>query len=293
MSMRHFVTVVFLALFSAWALQPTPSQPPQQGVAWQPDRKSEETKQHSDTQQGIAQNETSFATKATEGEQAQGKANDNASKTPKEAPESKGWSLSDKIAAVASIIAAVQSFALFWTIREMRMSSQRELRAYLSAEECKLADGSQIREAILSSNKYRQNLVSDDVQDNKPYIHIAIKNSGQTPAYRVGHFYCVYVTDNENEIMEPSIPPHAERPYVGPGSGMVRRQPYERILSDSEIDEIRAAIKAIYVVGRIEYIDAFGCRHFTNYRLKYSGAYPPIGTTFFAFCERGNNTDDY
>src|SRR5260370_34589796 len=74
-----------------------------------------------------------------------------------------GWSLSDKIAGIATVVAFLQFAALFLTLRIMRRTAQRQLRAYIC-----------------------------DIEGNAVFpggtivnIEIAFRNSGQTPAYDV------------------------------------------------------------------------------------------------------------
>jgi hypothetical protein len=63
-------------------------------------------------------------------------------------------------------------------------------------------------------------------------------------------------------------------------------------LAENELEGIRVGSYAVYVWGRIEYKDAFGMDRFTNYRMKYSGLWPPVGSANLTFCDGGNETDE-
>jgi hypothetical protein len=78
-----------------------------------------------------------------------------------------GWSLSDKIAVIASVVAFLQFLALMSTIRVMSRTGQRQLRAYIVADTVDV-------DITPINNTEGKVMVS---------VKIAIKNTGQTPAH--------------------------------------------------------------------------------------------------------------
>jgi hypothetical protein len=74
-----------------------------------------------------------------------------------------GWSLSDRIAVIASIVAFLQFLALVATVFMMVRTARRQLRAYV------LVSGSTVTNVAEG--------------DGIPQAQVVIKNFGQTPAY--------------------------------------------------------------------------------------------------------------
>ena len=83
--------------------------------------------------------------------------------------QSEAWTLSDKIAAIAGIVALLQFFALVGTICVLVRTARRQLRAYIAIENA-VADGDHPLPP-------RFNLPFT------PQFSLRFKNCGQTPAY--------------------------------------------------------------------------------------------------------------
>jgi hypothetical protein len=120
---------------------------------------------------------------------------------------------------------------------------------------------------------------------------LVLKNSGQTPAYRVVSSAQIAVIE---PIHEASLvaPPLLEKfaANLGPGSKITNSPRLGRQLSAAEIADINNRAKGLYLFGRIEYRDVFRKRRFTTFRLRYIGQYPPTAPAFLNFTETGNES---
>ena len=123
-----------------------------------------------------------------------------------------------------------------------------------------------------------------------------IKNFGQTPAYDIIHWARMEVLPpiQENTLIPPRINTGTHAMSLAPNASFTKSIWFGRRLSAEEKQDIVSGSLAIFVYGRIDYVDAFGKPHFTTYRLIYSKSfYPPIGKeAVFNFCASGNATDD-
>jgi hypothetical protein len=66
---------------------------------------------------------------------------------------------------------------------------------------------------------------------------------------------------------------------------------YHRVPTESEIEEIRVHVSAVVVHGRITYRDVFRRERFTDYRLQYTGMWPPVHNAVMTFSDKGNSAD--
>jgi hypothetical protein len=276
--MWFLVAVLLFLTGSAWAQQPAPGPLPQPTIAGQPDHKAEEPKQQAAPEQRASAPAPSIV-KIPERENAQKEGKPNSTQTPNEPTEAKGWSLSEKIAAIASFIAFCQFIALGWTIREMRASAQRQLRAYLFLESASLVDGTQTDPPLPEFA-------------NVPGCVLLFKNSGQTPAYDVKSWAKIEVMKPEHEpqLVIPTLQTFSKS-NIGCNSLMPKNLMYWRKLELNDIEEIQSGKLFIYIYGRIEYRDAFKRKRFSNFRARYAGRYPALKGVTFSICDTGNEAN--
>jgi hypothetical protein len=162
----------------------------------------------------------------------------------------------------------------------MILNGRRQLRAYVSPENVGILEGN-----MLSPPQ--------PAKANVPGIGMLIKNSGQTPAYKViswAQIEVIPVKDENNTLI---VPPMQERFFnTLPAGGTFNKSLwFVRPLTANEITDIANGVRAIYLFGRVEYIDAFKKRRFTNFRLHYMGQFPPIPNAILNFSERGNDAN--
>jgi hypothetical protein len=188
-----------------------------------------------------------------------------------------GWGLSDKIAAVASIAAFLQFIALIATVGVMLWTATRQMRAYVYADNAGLYEGMMLVPPM-------------PAHTNEPGVVLVWRNTGQTPAVRVISWGQIAVIEpaNEHTLV---VPPLQDIYFNNLGSGGTANKAiwFGRALTASEITDIGAGGRAIYLYGRIEYQTIFKRNKWTNFRFRYSGAFPPPPGITFQVCEKGND----
>jgi hypothetical protein len=194
-------------------------------------------------------------------------------------PWFEGWNFSDQIAFWAVVAALVQAAALILTFRLQRFTIRRQLRAYVFPETFDLYDGA------LSKPPNPQ-------VANEPACVLILKNSGQTPAYKVVSFAKIELVEPINEdrlVTTPLLDKFSAN--LGPGTQIRNSPRFGRQLTQNEIADINNGTKGLYLFGRIDYRDIFWRKRFTTFRLRYLGTYPPSEPANLNFCERGNEVD--
>jgi hypothetical protein len=189
-----------------------------------------------------------------------------------------GWSLSDKIAVVASIVAFLQFIALIATVYVMRRTAQRQLRAY-----------------VFVDTVYVSNVAEGD---GIPEAHVAIKNFGQTPAYKFVNITGFAIDNYPPPAAIELTVPNSEfnelitRTNLGPTQSEVSITnwgPGKRVISDGERKALADGKRIIFVYGEIRYVDAFGNPKWTKYRFMIGGPVGIRGNGQMAGCPEGND----
>jgi hypothetical protein len=270
---RHMiaVTALFLALAgnnsSAQSQQPQSQNPPaapQQPTAEQRGTEKApfvvEIRKHEQTQNGAGADNTDREKQRDDGWFA-------------------GWSLSDRIAGIASAAAFLQFLALIATVFITVRNGRRQLRAYILPHGATIIDGMMLDPP-------------QPARANIPGIVLSFKNSGQTPAYKIASWMKIELEEriNEGRMNAPKLEQRFTT-NLGPGGEMPKVLWFERALVPAEIADVVSGAKAIYVYGRIEYNDIFKYRRYATFRLGYSGPFPPPKGVVFSHCESGNDAD--
>lgn len=139
----------------------------------------------------------------------------------------------------------IQAIALIWTVIVMIRTTRRQLRAYV------FIDSMAVKNISVNQN---------------PKTLVIIKNSGLTPAYNlsgmVGIDFREYpLASNLDPLpIDPSI-----KSSIPPGGRINFNLTHNELLTSARIDQLNNGTHAIYVTGRIIYIDAFGKRRFTKF----------------------------
>jgi hypothetical protein len=260
-----------------WSQDPPPRPAPEATVSRPLNQKPESTQQKTNAEQRGSE-QSPIVVKILPPEQTQKESQPNGDKSPSNPDAS--WSLSDKIAVIASIVAFLQFIALVVTICVIFGIGRRQLRAYVLPENSGILEGSML-------------VPPQPARANIPGVGMLIKNSGLTPAYNVISFAKIAVIPVANENTALVLPPIAQQfPLtLGAGGTFSKAFWFDRELTAIEITDIFNGVQAIYLYGRIEYRDAFRKRHFANFRLHYMGQFPPLPTAYFNFSQRGNDAD--
>jgi len=100
---------------------------------------------------------------------------------------------------------------------------------------------------------------------------IVIKNSGQTPAYRLSTATVVSVNDypSRTDLTVPPMPDN--HTVVPPGGSHALSVAMAQPLTGDQLKAIQKGTQAIYAYGAIAYTDAFGECRLTQYRFYYTG----------------------
>jgi hypothetical protein len=130
-------------------------------------------------------------------------------------------------------------------VRDARISSERQLRAYVFNDHASLVD-------------------FDDI----PTIQVLIKNAGQTPAFSVVAWNAVVLAQVPLIKLERPAELTITRCNLGPGMSFHVTTRLDA-LPQTKRAAIRAGSEALYVHGRADYIDAFGANRFLTWRLLY------------------------
>lgn len=250
--------ILIVAIFwanSAWAQQPAPSPLPQPAIAGQPNHVAEEPKQQPAPEQHVPVPVPSPpVVKIPERENTQKEAERDSAQAPKEAPETKGWGLADKIAASALVAALLQFGALVVTIGVMMLSTRRQLRAYIS---------------ILGGSITYVNLIEGG---SGLHVNIDFKNFGQTPAYKMSSWI------KEPKILESSAIPFTEPTPLEDRMGESITGPTAAFnihwtlqVTEEDISSLNNGSKKIFVWGGVDFIDAFGRKRHFIFRMTNDG----------------------
>jgi len=186
----------------------------------------------------------------------------------------------DLVTAAATIVIALFTFTLWratdrlWDAGERQLAhlnetAERQLRAYVNIIK------------IIGRNL-----------DDRHAFTIEIRNYGQTPAYDVrteGAIVLTTQTPLEHELALPADPPFiGGAGTLAPGAENHIRIEIKPPLSNEELDQVRLGTKAIYIFGRIRYIDAFNHHRQTSFRYLIGGGELISPTGNCAIAREGN-----
>ncbi len=174
------------------------------------------------------------------------------------------------VEAVATCLLAIITLFLAYVARQQYVTSRMQLRAYVFVEDATI----------------NPPIGSDDWK-----IEYKFKNNGVTPARNVRTLDVAAVTDWE--------PAHLPEPIVAdyygtlaPNGDFIETEadPFQATVEENARITSDIASKAIFLVGRIEYIDVFRQPHFTDFCFYWQGRIGP-GTNQMSAYDRGNDAD--
>jgi len=185
---------------------------------------------------------------------------------------SDAWTLSDKIAVVASIAAMLQFVALVVTVCVFMRTAKRQLRAYMGGA------------AVQDENIYAPQFLAQMV----------IKNSGQTPAYDVcaGCKMSAYDNPLPDGFIFEAVPYRLGGPryIVNPDSNHAIFVEAKPPLTPEDKVAIKEGKKCLYLWGEIRYRDAFAKYRFAKYkRTRFRLVWLREGNPgMWKYCDDGN-----
>jgi hypothetical protein len=120
-------------------------------------------------------------------------------------------------------------------------------------------------------------------------VEVVIKNSGQTPAYRLSTATAIVVGDYplQGDLHVPPMPD--AHTAVPPGGNYALSIAMDKPLTGDQLRAMQKGTQAIYASGEISYADAFGECRATRYRFYYQGAGGDIGSKIgLSYLDEGN-----
>jgi hypothetical protein len=203
-------------------------------------------------------------------------------------PPAWAYLIADSVAAGGAIGAL---FAVGFQTRANRISSQRQLRAYIVPERGSIAN---VANVVPDPPELEQHarVVNPTIG---PLANIVIKNAGQSPSYDVKHTATIYLRAYTNPPVTLARLPDESKPSVmilGPQVVASMDIWLKAALTPLEVDNLKAGLAVIYVVGIIEYTDIFGNPHATHYQMEHHSSHGKIGwNTKLIFSPQGNYGD--
>jgi hypothetical protein len=182
------------------------------------------------------------------------------------------------IIAVATLLLMIITGALGYFGYVQTSTLRTQSRAYVLPDQLAVTDGT---------------TVGQQQHAGEPGVILLIRNFGQTPGREVVSWADIRVeyVRFENTLTVPAVTKFGAA-TIGKGGHIRKFVQLGRKLNASEIGDIATGARAIYIYGRIEYRDVFGRPHYTNFRHRYIGAYPPSGSGGTMYlCEKGNESD--
>ncbi len=109
-------------------------------------------------------------------------------------------------------------------------------------------------------------------------VWVDVKNEGQTPAYDVFHWAKIDLREFPlNGGFDIHCIENPSRCILSSGDKNIAFPTFKRDLTPLEEQAILSNGKAVYVYGEIDYRDAFGKRHMTQFRFRCNGQGYPLG----------------
>jgi hypothetical protein len=177
----------------------------------------------------------------------------------------------DDIIAGLALVLALSTIFLWFATRDLVAGtadfSKKQLRAYLGLSEV---------------------FISGVAVGEKPTVECALRNFGQTPAYRVSYWAEAKLLDSRADSFTPTQS-GSER-TVNPGrDGFTIKARLAEPLSEEDMSKIKLGTASIYFYGAISYRDAFSRRRKTEFLYQHGG--PGLfGTEDLAVAPAGNKS---
>lgn len=158
------------------------------------------------------------------------------------------------------------------SVEVARTTAERQLRAYVFPISVRLLDF-----AIGSA----------------PRAEITIKNTGQTPAYDCTVIASIYRIGLPlvGAFPNPDVPTRMSAGSVGPGMERHPKPSLTKALSEDDHTAVREGKEAIFVFGRVNYVDAFGKPRFTNFRYEFGRENARRNDGSLHVCVAGNESN--
>jgi hypothetical protein len=186
------------------------------------------------------------------------------------------------------IVGGGQIGLFYWQLQLIRISADDAKRAGMAAERAADATAASVDLARDTAKRQLRAYVTvngiirtkdpGDLEGAGFAVLVDIKNNGQTPAFDLLQWAQIEIKEFPLETL---LPIHClqnpTRGILPPETKSVAFPVFTRALTNFEENAIRANHTAIYVYGEVDYLDVFGDRHFTRFRLRCNGQGFPLG----------------
>jgi hypothetical protein len=150
-----------------------------------------------------------------------------------------------------------------------RKTSRRQLRAYIHVTRVEVRDFLNIAEYF-----------------------IQYENRGQTPAYKIEVSNCIALetVPVRSDLFDRQLE-FSRHGALGPGGQTHFKKPGPRQLTAAELADLANGSLAVWVFGKIRYVDAFGKSHTTTYRNLITRDAPLSSDGKMGMAEQGNDAN--
>jgi hypothetical protein len=170
------------------------------------------------------------------------------------------------------VFSGAAAVAAWLTVRTMKRTAERQLRAYVFPVHVRMEN-------------FGPGLA--------PTAKITVRNTGQTPAYKLQVVTGILLMKLPYTGKFPTLThgKKSSKSALGPGMETNPKPQRSTSLTDAEHSSILSEKTALYVVGRIDYLDAFGEPRFTRLRLEFGKTNALRGDGSLSICPDGNESD--
>jgi hypothetical protein len=197
--------------------------------------------------------------------------------------------VTDVIIAGLTLFLMIFTGLLVWVGYRQEKTTRRQMRAFVYVDTVSLYN---IAHPINPLPSYKPTGAQILSPTEGPLAIIGVKNTGNTPAYKVRHFGAITVgpfplVGNLPAIIEGADAPYSSLPPGGITTKMIKFPPP---LTPAQIAGIRDQTTAIWVHGIIRYRDVFRRKRTTEYRLFHNAITGTTGvSTEMSWGEGGND----
>jgi hypothetical protein len=166
-------------------------------------------------------------------------------------------------------VAVVGTFFLIWNLVYARRATDAAVKAAQAAEKAVEVTSDTARRELRAYVGVIEGYVENLVPGAIPRAVVLIKNSGQTPAYKVAATTtCAAGRFPPDRTFDVNPPENADfRSPINPGEGYTVFSPIGKQITAQQIELIEAGEGAIWAFGAIRYMDAFDEPRVTTFRL--------------------------
>lgn len=127
-----------------------------------------------------------------------------------------------------------------------------------------------------------------------PVAKIAIKNSGQTPAYDVKVQIALTAVATASDLaaaLRKNKAPIVGPVQIGPSGKISPSSIMGSAITTAALESLMNHTYTLFVHGRVDYTDIFKRSHWLTFRLFQDGKGVPIGSDRLLICDEGNDAD--